>query len=528
MAGSVTRTDAVFPDPPDLDAAELRDLVAPAADAPGTAALSVGPDTWTFAELLGRVDALDAELSTRCRPGARVAVLSHNRAEYVAAYYGVPRAGRILVPLNPRLHPGEWLDQLARTQAELVIGEADLLERLDAAGSPDPGGPPAALRFEDLELDRGGRGRLAAGRPAGPDDTAMLMFTSGTSGRPKAVRLTHRNLIAGVRVSASGRPVRSDDVFCTPFPLCHIAGYQIMLSHAHGRPAVVLRRFAAPDLVAAVETHGVTSLSLAPTMISALLEHVEAHPEALAPLRAQLRVIAYGSAPMPPALLRSAMDTFGCDLTQGFGMTELSGNATFLSAADHRRAVTDRPALAASAGRAGPGIDLRVVDDDARPVGPDRTGEIVVRGEQVTTGYWNDREATEAVFLDGRTGCWFRTGDVGRLDADGYLYVLDRRKDVVITGGENVGSREVEDVLQAIPGVGRAAVIGVPDPYWGQRVCAVVVPDGAPPPEEEDLTQTCRSRLAGFKIPRRFVFVDELPTTPTGKVRKDMLRERFG
>jgi acyl-CoA synthetase (AMP-forming)/AMP-acid ligase II len=493
-------------------------LDAAAADAPGAPALSVDGTTWTFGELRGRADALSAFLSARCPRGARVALLAHNRPEYVAAYYGVPRDGRVLVPLNQRLHPREWADQIVRSGASLVLGETDLLDRLAAEGNLGAGRPPL-VPVTDLPWD-------APRRPdrteTGPDGVAWLMFTSGTTGRPKGVRLTHGSLLAGLMVSASGRPVRPGDVFCTPFPLCHVAGYQVMLHHLYGRHAVVMRRFRPADLVEAVRRHGVTNVSLAPTMLEDLLAHLAGDPAALEVLRGGLRVVSYGSAPMPVPLLRRVHDMLGCDLNQGFGMTELSGNATFLSPDDHRAAIASRPGLAASAGRPAEGVEIRVVGEDGAPVPTGALGEVGVRGPQVTTGYWDDPAATAGAFAGG----WFRTGDAGRVDEDGYLYLVDRLKDVIVTGGENVSSREVEDVLRTVPGVGEVAVVGLPDPRWGQSVCAVIVADGARPADEE-LIGACRARLAGFKTPRRIEYVDALPRTGNGKVRKSVLRDRL-
>ncbi|GGQ33415.1 acyl-CoA synthetase (AMP-forming)/AMP-acid ligase II [Actinomadura coerulea] len=490
-------------------------LDAAAQEAPEAPALSVDGTTWTFQELRARTDALSAHLSGRCSPGARVALLAHNRLEYVAAYYGVPRDGRILVPLNQRLHPREWADQVVRSGAELVVGEPDLLERLEREGGL-PAGHPPLVDVADLPWDGPAPSREDDRDPA---EVAWLMFTSGTTGRPKGVRLTHRSLLAGVAVTASGRPVLPDDVFCTPFPLCHVAGYQVILHHLFRRHAVVLRRFDPAVLVDAARRHGVTNLSLAPTMLEDLLAHLDGDPAALGALRATVRVVAYGSAPMPVPLLRRADAVLGCDLNQGYGMTELSGNATFLSPADHRAAVAARPELAASAGRPGDGAEIAVVGEDGAPLPPGEQGEVVVRGAQVADGYWDDPEATAEAFAGG----WFRTGDAGRVDGDGRLYLADRIKDVIITGGENVSSREVEDVLRTVPGVGEVAVVGLPDPRWGQSVCAVIVPDGVPP-REEDLVAACRARLAGFKAPRRVEFVAALPRTGTGKVRKAALR----
>ncbi|GAA2135502.1 class I adenylate-forming enzyme family protein [Actinomadura napierensis] len=495
-------------------------LDAAAEDAPDAPALSVDGVTWTFQELRARADALSAHLADRCAPGARVALLAHNRLEYVAAYYGVPRDGRVLVPLNQRLHPREWADQIARSGAALVIGEPDLLGRLADEGDLGADRPPLVpiteLPWDGPVPERGSRSG------GGSDEVAWLMFTSGTTGRPKGVRLTHGSLLAGLRVSASGRPVRPGDVFCTPFPLCHVAGYQVMLHHLFRRHAVVLRRFRPADLVEATRRHGITSLSLAPTMLEDLLAHLADDPVARDALRESLRVISYGSAPMPVPLLRRVHDVLGCDLNQGFGMTELSGNATFLSPADHRAAMASRPELAVSAGRPADGVEIGVIGEDGAHVSPGALGEVVVRGAQVTPGYWDDPDATAEAFAGG----WFRTGDVGRVDADGYLYLVDRLKDVIVTGGENVSSREVEDVLRTVPGVGEVAVVGLPDPRWGQSVCAVIVADGAPPPAEE-LIGACRARLAGFKTPRRIEYVDALPRTGTGKIRKSVLRARL-
>ena len=496
-------------------------LDAAAREAPDAPALSVDDTTWTFRDLRARTDALSAHLTERCPPGARVALLAHNRPEYVAAYYGVPRDGRILVPLNQRLHPREWADQIVRSGAELVIGEPALLDRLAAEGDLRAG-RPSLVDLADLPWDAPATLPSATSAPPGEDEVAWLMFTSGTTGRPKGVRLTHRSLLAGIGVSASGRPVLPGDVFCTPFPLCHVAGYQVMLHHLFRRHAVVLRRFAAPDLVAAARRHGITSLSLAPTMLEDLLAHLADDPEAAAALRGTLRVVSYGSAPMPVPLLRRAVDVLGCDFNQGFGMTELSGNATFLSPDDHRAAITTRPELAASAGRPAGGVEIAVLGTDGQRLPPDALGEIGVRGAQVTSGYWDDPDGTAGAFAGG----WFRTGDAGRVDADGYLYLVDRLKDVIITGGENVSSREVEDVLRTVPGVAQVAVVGLPDPRWGQTVCAVIVPDGDPPREDE-LVAACRARLAGFKTPRRIEYADALPRTGTGKIRKSALRARL-
>ncbi|MDI2125759.1 class I adenylate-forming enzyme family protein [Yinghuangia seranimata] len=507
----------------------LHDILAvPAREHPDRVAV-VCPDfagaSLTFGQLDGDSAALAAALGARgVSPGGRVAIVAHNRVEYVVALYGVPRSGRVLVPLNPRLHPREWAQQLARSGTELVLADPDLTSGLAEFWD----GPVVAFDGPGWEalLDEG-RAATSAGAPsdavdaldavgsASDADLAWLLFTSGSTGRPKGVRLTHRSLAAGMRTTLACRPVHDDTVFLTPFPLCHVAGaYQVPMHHMRGRPVVIVRKYDPAALPKLVEEHGVTSMSLAPTMIDALLAQ-----DGVARLRGRVRSIGYGASAISPELLARTAEVLGCDLGQGFGSTELCGNAVFLTADDHRD-----PALLAAAGRPGPGVGLRILDDAWAELPTGTVGEICVRADQVCDGYWEDDDANAAAFRDG----WFRTGDLGRLDADGYLFVVDRKKDIVISGGENVSAREVEGVLRGHAGVRDVAVIGVPDARWGERVCAVVVPtDPQDPPSEEALTALCRSRLAGFKVPRVVHFVDELPATGTGKVSKPALRERF-
>jgi acyl-CoA synthetase (AMP-forming)/AMP-acid ligase II len=257
-------------------------------------------------------------------------------------------------------------------------------------------------------------------------------------------------------------------------------------------------------------------------MLAALLDHVADDHSARGQL-ATLRTVAYGAAPMAASLLRRAHEVLGVELTQGYGMTELSGNAVFLDAAAHRRGLAGDEALLRAAGTPAPGVEVRIAADDDRTLAAGELGEILVRAPQVMAGYWGDEDATAAALRGG----WLHTGDVGRLDDQGLLHVVDRSKDVIITGGENVSSREVEDVLLAAPGVARVAVVGVPDPTWGENVCAVVVPVAGVAFDADALVAEARSRLAGFKVPRHVVVVDELPVNAAGKVVKAELRGRF-
>lgn len=492
----------------------LHDVVeAAAAATPKAPALVAGGTTSSFADLAGAVGRLSAVVQERTAPGDRVALVADNCAVWVVAYYAVPRAGRVLVPLNQRLAAAELRRILAASGASLLLGAEPYVDPLRDA-------VPEAVDLDALEpLVAAARPAPATPAPGGTDALAWLLFTSGTTGRPKGAMLTHRSLLAAVDVTLAGRPVADDDVYLFPFPLCHVAGYNVLAHHRRGRPVVLLPRFDPAAFVAAVAEHRVTSASLAATMLGALLDHVQA-PGTTGDLTS-LRTIAYGAAPMPEALLRRAAALLGCGFAQGYGMTELSGNAVFLGPEAHDAGLRgDDPEALRAAGRPGPGVSVRVVDAGGADVPAGAAGEIVVRAEQVAAGYWDDDEATAAAFVDGE----LRTGDLGRFDTAGRLHVVDRLKDVIVTGGENVSSVAVEDVLHRSPAVRAAAVIGVPDPRWGENVCAVVVPRPGMAPGAVELSDLVAAELGGFTRPRHVVFVEDLPRNAAGKVVKDDLR----
>jgi acyl-CoA synthetase (AMP-forming)/AMP-acid ligase II len=498
----------------------LHDVIAgvSAGDPDGVALVTPDGVPVTWADLNSRVATVAARVAALVPVAGRVAAVGSNHRAWVELYYAVPAAGRVLVMLNHRLAPAELVDQVTRSGATVVFGAPEQLERL-----ADAGVDPAMLRgWHELdEVDPTANPPAPPGRSGGSDrDPAWLLFTSGTTGTPKGAVLTHASLLAAVDASAGARPVDPDDIYLFAFPLCHVAGYNVVHRHAHGRPVVLMEGFEPTGFCRMVGEHGVTSCSLAATMLAALCDHLDESPDDLARL-ATLRVIAYGAAPMPVALLRRAHDLLGVDFTQGYGMTELSGNAVFLDAAAHRQGLAGDGSVLSAAGRPAPGVELRIVDratDLEVPVGS--VGEITVRGAQVMAGYWNDPETTASTVRDG----WLYTGDVGRVDDDGMLWVMDRSKDVIITGGENVASPEVEQAVCAASGVASAAVVGVPDERWGENVCAVVVARPGMTVDPDNVVATVRQRLAGFKVPRHVVVVDSLPTNAAGKVVKAELR----
>ncbi|MGE2715586.1 AMP-binding protein [Mycolicibacterium litorale] len=481
----------------------LHDLVASAAAADPRRAAVVGADGtgFSFAEFDRRIRSVAGWAATHSAPGDRIAVVADNSATYAALYYGVPRAGRILTLINQRLRAAEQLAQLALTGPTVVVGDPAYLDRLADLRSEVPS-VRRVVSTDSPELTAG-PAEAAGAPPPAPDDPAWLLFTSGSTGTPKGVVHTHRSVLTAVHGSVVGRAVTPGGVYLLPFPMCHIAGYNMLVQHAVGATVVLAAQFRADAFARAVDEYGVTACSLAPTMLHALLDHLQATGATLPTLRS----IAYGSAAIPTDLLRTALDRLDVDFHQGYGMTETGGNVTFLGPADHRRGLAGHPEVLAGAGLPHPQVEVRIGED----------GEIEVRGAQVAARYWPDRSAVDA---DG----WLATGDVGRLDAEGRLYVVDRRKDIVVTGGENVSSREVEDVLAAHPDVEVAAVVGVPDEYWGEAVCAVVVPVAGRRPRPAALVDHVRDRLTAFKRPRHVLFVESLPLTTNGKVDKNAVR----
>ncbi len=500
---------------------------------------------WTFAELERDVARMGTKLAHAAARNERIAWFSDNRPEMVMALYAVPRAGALLVLGNIRHTPDEQVAMLRSSSASVVVGSAEQLSRLtghagelhdvrrwyclDGTDGPEdlpPGTRPATELFAvDCEPPRSGL----------DDDTHVwLIHTSGTTGRAKGALLTHRSIIAASANTALARPIGDDDVYLFPFPLFHVAAYNVVVHHLGRRPVVLLPRFEVDAVLSAIRDESVTTISLAPTMLAMLLDHPERSIDDLG----SLRRIGYGASAMPLDLLRRTLAELpDVGLAQGYGMTELSGNAVFLGPDEHRRAGADEPWLLGAAGRPAPLVQIRIADEHGNDVDAGDPGEVLVRGDQLCAGYWDDPGAT----VESHHGEWFRTGDIGRLDAHGYLYIVDRAKDIVISGGENVSSREVEDIVSEHPEVAAVAVVGLPDDRWGERVCAVVVwnavagngTDGDEVATDSDararaLVQWTEGRMAGFKRPRVVVSAPELPTNASGKVDKRAIRDHLG
>jgi acyl-CoA synthetase (AMP-forming)/AMP-acid ligase II len=473
----------------------IHDIVDRAANEVPERLAIVAPDgtKTTFAEFDRQVRAVAAWVAELTPRGSRVAVIADNGADYAQLYYGVPRSGRTLALINQRLGVDEQVVQLESAEPSVLVGDSRYLDALPNISSVDD-----VIAFDDPQWPRA-QSHSGTVVDVALDDPAWLLFTSGSTGTPKPVVHTHRSITTAVRGTVAGRSVRSGGVYLLPFPMCHVAGYNMLVHHAARSTVLPVPTFRPETFAAAVNAYGVTSCSLAPTMLHSLLAYLDESGTELPTLRA----IAYGSAAIPADLLRRAIARLDVDFHQGYGMTETGGNVTFLGPAEHRAGAAGDGTALISAGLPHAEVEVRIDDE---------SGEILLRGPQVAPGLPT---------VDG----WFPTGDVGRIDDDGRLMVLDRLKDVIITGGENVASREIEDVLSSHPDVDAVAVVGVPDDYWGEAICAVVVPRAGSSRSPDELVAHVRSHLTPFKRPRHVLFVDSLPLTANGKIAKTAVRQ---
>ncbi len=451
------------------------------------------------------------------RPGERLAILSKNSIEYVLLYCAASLAGLVPVPLNYRLAPAELAFIVRDSESVAMFAAAEYAAAVD---SIQPEAPELRLcvTLEELEAWAG------ASDAALPDvterDIAIQMYTSGTTGKPKGAMLTHRNLEAQIAQVLTG--------FAAPVgrcllvaPLYHIAALVVgFTALRNGSSLFILDAFVPAEVVRVLDEERMSWALLVPAMIQACLV---AAPDVAERQYRDLKVIGYGASPISEATLQRAREVFRCDFAQGYGMTETTACVTVLTPEDHQRAFAGASHLLVSAGRAVIGTEVRVVDPDDKPVGPGMLGEIVARGPQVMVGYWKREEATRDAIRNG----WMHTGDIGRMDKDGYFYIEDRLKDMIVSGGENVYPREVEDVLFSHDAVADVAVIGIPDEKWGESVKAFVVLRNGAAASAEELIEYCKGRLAGYKRPQSVDILEALPRNPSGKVLKRELREPY-
>ncbi len=476
----------------------------------------------TYAELRDAAARLASGLiEDGLRPGDRAALLLQNSCEYVVAFMGVLAAGAVVVPLNTRLTVQDFDYMLRDAGATLLFTEPEFLQALRADASI------TLPRVVDVTGETEGVptladiSRVSSVTPWAqePDDLCSLMYTSGTTGSPKAVMLSHGawNSVSETCIDlldfADGISVMH------PAPLTHGAGFLLLPTLRHAGINLLVRSFSAKQTATLIKDGSAQGMFLVPSMIRMLLD---ALPADWAPSE-DFRWIYYAGSPIDVPTFLEASERFDARLVQSFAQMEAPMFLTSLGFDDHRRVESDEHVLAKSAGRPIAGREIRVVNTEGDDVPTGEVGEIWGKAPQVMLGYWNRPEETSKTLDQG----WLHTGDMGRLDDDGYLFLVDRVKDMIVTGGSNVYAREVEEVLIDAPGVAQAAVIGLPHRIWGEEVTAVLVAADGAATSDDAVKTFCRERLAGYKMPKRVIWVDRLPTNAYGKVLKRQLRSEL-
>ncbi len=488
-----------------------------------------GDTVLSFRELGRRATRLaNVLISSGVEKGQRAAILMpncHHAIEIDAALF---KTGIIKVPLNARVSPREIHTMLKDSGASVIFVHKSLahipMEYAESERALQTiiiveGEEPGHLSYDDF-VAGGDETPIDAAPDA--DDIYSLNYTSGTSGVLKAAMLTHRNWICLTRaiLMRNGLDAVTPGITGYVAPITHAAGGAILANLVRGATNILYRQFDPDRFLAAIEEQKITDVLLVPVMINMLLASPEVRKRDLSSLQS----ITYGAAPMAPERIRLALEIFGPILSQGYGQTESTAIVSSLSKADHLAA--HDPAIEhrlASAGQPGFDCDVRVVDEDDRDVAVGEVGEIVVRGDNVMKGYWNAPELTQETIRNG----WLHTRDMGRFDDDGYLYLVDRKSDMIITGGFNVYPTEVENVLYQHPAIYEVAVVSVPDPKWGEAIKAVVVLKAEASATSEELIEFCRGSLAAFKAPRSVEFRDELPKSAVGKILRRVIRESY-
>ncbi|SNS61369.1 fatty acid--CoA ligase [Sphingopyxis indica] len=471
----------------------------------------------SYAELEERTARVaSALLAAGLERGDRIAWIGKNSDLYFTLFFGAARAGIVMAPIGWRLSPVEWAFIVNDTRAKIVFtgpgfdaAEDQLAGKLDH--DPQIIGADAARAMID-------GARRVAFDPSGPADAVLQLYTSGTTGNPKGAVLTNTNLFALRRNSADlDLPYtrwEDDEAVLVAMPCAHIGGTGLgIMALAAGLPGIILAEFNPDGVFDAVEHHGVTRFFIVPAALQMLL----LHPRCASVDYSRLKYILYGAAPIPLDLLRQCIKMFGAQFIQAYGMTETTGTICMLPPEDHDPEGNRRMR---SAGKPLPGVEIRILGPDGEEVPTGEVGEVVTRSSNNMQGYWNLPDATARTMT---AGGWIHTGDAGYMDEDGYLYIHDRMKDMIISGGENVYPAEVESAIYGHPAVQEVAVIGIPDPKWGETVKAVVVPKAGMTVEPDDIIAWARERIAAFKAPRSVDVIEALPRNASGKIlRKDL------
>ncbi|MET9828208.1 long-chain fatty acid--CoA ligase [Streptomyces sp. NPDC006385] len=481
---------------------------------PHRTALIHGDTAYTYAHLHDRTTRLAHALRDRgVRRGDRIAHLGPNHPSYLETLFAAGTLGAVFVPLNTRLAGPEIAYQLTDSGAKALVygpSHAGLVAGL-------PGSTDVRAYVEvgaEYEEALASAADEPVDEPVAPDDTCVIMYTSGTTGRPKGAMLTHGNITWNALNVLVDTDLIADERALVSAPLFHTAGLNMLTLPVllKGGTCVLVEAFDPEATFDLIERHRITFMFGVPTMF----DQVARHPRWSEADLSSLRILTCGGSPVPTPLIAAYQDR-GLTFLQGYGMTEAAPGTLFL---DAEHAVSK----AGSAGVPHFFSDVRVVGPDMAPVDVGETGEVVVRGPHVMPGYWGLPEETAASLADG----WFRSGDAARVDEDGYVYIVDRIKDMIISGGENIYPAEIEDLLLAHPDIVECAVIGVPDDKWGEVARAVVVPREGTAPDPDEILASLAGRLAKYKIPKSVVLAAELPRTASGKLLKSRVRTRYG
>jgi acyl-CoA synthetase (AMP-forming)/AMP-acid ligase II len=492
---------------------------------PDKVAMIFGDTRIRYRELDERVNRLaNALLGLGCRKGDRITILAENTHKYMEIYFAAARAGLSATPLNFRLSDPELIHIINDCEASVFL-VGDGYEKRALALKKDlnrirtwiaiDNREAAYLYYEEL---------IAAALAADPEvpvdenDMAILMYTGGTTGLPKGVMLSHRNLLTAAYGLIMCYSFSHRDIQCFMMPLFHIALWPVLCLLMVGGTIVILPRADVQEALRTIQTEKCNKVLLVPTLVGWMMSAPNLNDFDLSSLCA----IQYAGSPMPLDLLKKCIRKFGNIFMQGYGLTEAAPILTSLNPEDH---ILEGPKAKrlSSVGKEGVVVTVRVVDENDMPVKPGQVGEIVGRGSNIMLGYWKNPELTATTLRGG----WLHTGDMGMVDEDGYIYLVDRKSDMIVTGGENVYPKEVEEVLYQLDAVQECAVVSAPDIKWGERVQAVVVLKAGMTATEEELLTYCKARLAGYKCPKKIEFWDEIPKTAIGKLMRRDVKKQF-